>query len=84
MLKSANLRDIYLKIQYGLSVIFDKIRALGLYCLVIGKACARYDQVGKSRKKAHKSYPRFVEEKISKQKSRLMTFGRVKSDFLVC
>jgi hypothetical protein len=55
-----------------------------LYCLVIGKACARYDQVGKSRKKAHKSYPRFVEEKISKQKSRLMTFGRVKSDFLVC
>jgi hypothetical protein len=48
-----------------------------LYCLVIGKAGARYDQVGKSRKKAHKGYPRFVEEKISKQKSRLMTFGEV-------
>lgn len=55
MLKSANLLDIYLKIQYGLSVIFDKIRALGLYCLVIGKACARYDQVGKSRKKLIKA-----------------------------
>ncbi|EEQ25787.1 hypothetical protein SD940_08630 [Lactobacillus gasseri] len=61
--------DIYLKIQYGLPVIFYKIRALGLYCLVIGKAGARYDQVGKSGKKAHKGYPRFVEEKISKQKA---------------
>ncbi|GBA97203.1 hypothetical protein FOF71_01915 [Lactobacillus paragasseri] len=48
--------------------------ALGLYCLVIGKAGARYDQVGKSRKKAHKGYPRFVEEKISKQKKPLHNF----------
>jgi hypothetical protein len=45
-----------------------------LYCLVIGKAGARYDQVGKSRKKAHKGYPRFVEEKISKQKKPLHNF----------
>lgn len=45
-----------------------------LYCLVIGKAGARCDQVGKSRKKAHKGYPRFVEEKISKQKKPLHNF----------
>ena len=56
----------------------------GLSCSCFNKTCKRFNRVSKSCKTTDKGYPRFVEEKISKQKSRLMTFGRVESDFLVC